>query len=61
MKDKDITLVETLKESCNSGYKCNNGALISYHTISLEKTMTIFFYPRSNIKVIPHIESKIKT
>ena len=53
-------LVEALKELCNSGYKCDNDTFKSGYTIILEKAMTISC-PRSNIKVAPHIESKIKT
>ena len=59
MKDKDIALVEALKELCNSRYKCDNGTFKLSYTIILEKAMKISC-PRSNIKVVPHIKSKGK-
>ena len=60
MKNEDIALVEALKELCNFRYKYYNGTFKSSYTIIFKKAMTII-YPRSNIKVVPHIESKIKT
>ena len=60
MKDEDITLVETLKELCNSGYKWDNDIFKSGYKIILKKIM-IISCPRSIIKVVSHIESKIKT
>ena len=59
-KDEDIALVETLKELCNFRYKQDNGTFKSSYTIILKKAM-IISCPRSNTKIVPHIESKIKT
>ena len=56
-KDEGIALVEALKEFYNSGYKYDNGTFKLGYTIILEKAMKISC-PWSNIKVVPHIESK---
>ncbi|KAL3500108.1 hypothetical protein ACH5RR_039201 [Cinchona calisaya] len=52
-------LITALKKFCTIVWKCDNGTFWSGYTLGLEKAM-IQVFPPTDLKVTPHIESKIK-